>query len=877
MSVAARKDQVADGNETVNVLGLVWDTIDDTLSLTQKSLDIEHSPVTKRQVLQQSSKSFDPLGIASPVTVRAKLLLQTLWQKKISWDKPLSSEYQHLWQTLLCDLQHLNTISIPRYYWKDGITMVDPVELHIFSDASTKAYRSVGYLRQGTRISFIIAKARVAPLKPLTLPKLELMGATIAAQMFTVINSSLGNIINSVYMWTDSQIVIHWLNSEKKLKQFVSNRVMAIRDVCPAKCWRYCPSADNPADLLTRGISLSTLKDSVIWTHGPEWITCEEQWPVWSPTEILHVQLATAETEMLAPESIEQPAEEHRGIQTVIDIERYSTLTKLLYVTAYVLRFIELVKLHVPKATGPITANELSKAQTLWIQSCQSSTFSKEIKNLKNNPTSNRRVPLVRQLRLFLDSCNLLRCGGRIHNAPVGRHAKFPYLLPTKHRLTTLIVYATHANQLHGGVQSTVTALRQRYWIPAARRVVGRLLKKCVTCRRIVGKPFAVPDPPPLPQARVQEGPPFDVTGVDFTGAMYVKNEGSFGESKVYVCLFTCACTRAVHLEVVTDLSEETFMLAFRRFAARRSLPRLVISDNASTYMSASNELRRLFESPTLKTALMKKGTTWHFIPKRAPWYGGFWERLIGMVKMSLKKVLGRAFITLAVLQTTITEVEAILNDRPLTYLSSATDDPEPLTPSHLLCGRRTVALPHRVVEEDEESDPDYCSSNQLRIKLDRQAVLLQHFQARWKKEYLTALRELHRTSGVNEQSVNTGDVVQIHDDVPRSQWKLGVIEGLNRGNDGYIRSVTVRTANGRTNRPIARLYPLEVSTDECPMNETSKDFGQQATEQQQDTCTNQDVTAQQRPIRRAMMRARDQVTEWTRMLRCPPEDVEDN
>ena len=124
---------------------------------------------------------------------------------------------------------------------------------------------------------------------------------------------------------------------------------------------------------------------------------------------------------------------------------------------------------------------------------------------------------------------------------------------------------------------------------------------------------------------------------------------------------------------------------------------------------------------------------------------------------------------------------------------------------------------------------------------------------------------------GVFEQSVNIRDVVQIHDDVPRSQWKLGVIEGLNRGNDGYIRSVTVRTVYGRTDRPIAHLYPLEVSTDECPMNETSKDFGQQATKLQQHTCTNQDVTASQRPIRRAMMRARHQVTEWTRMLRCPP------
>ena len=542
-----------------------------------------HSPVTKRQVLQQSSKSFDPLGMAYPVTIRAKLLLQTLWQKKISWDEPLSSEYQHLWQTLLQDLQLLNTISTPRHYWKDGTSTDSPVELHMFSDASTKAYGAVGYLRRGTCTSFVIAKARVAPLKPLTLPKLELMGATIAARMFTVIKSSIGDAIDSVYMWTDSQIVIHWLNSEKKLKQFVSNRVIEIRNICPAKCWRYCPSADNPADLITRGISLSTLQEAVIWTHGPEWITREEQWPVWNPTEILHVQLASAETEVLVPESDEQPAEEQTGVQTVIDIERYSTLTKLLYVTAYVLRFIACVKPRVSKVTSPITVNELSKAQTLWIQSCQLSTYSKEIKNLKNNPTSNKRLPLVRQLRLFLDSSSLLRCGGRIHNAPIGRHAKFPYLLPTKHRLTTLIVHAAHANQLHGGVQSTVTALCQRYWIPAARRVVGSLLKKCVVCRRVVGKPFSVPDPPPLPQARVEEGPPFNVTGVDFTGAMYVKNKGSSGESKVYVCLFTCASTRAVHLEVVTNLSEETCLQAFRRFVARRSLPQIVISDNAST------------------------------------------------------------------------------------------------------------------------------------------------------------------------------------------------------------------------------------------------------------------------------------------------------
>ena len=191
----------------------------------------------------------------------------------------------------------------------------------------------------------------------------------------------------------------------------------------------------------------------------------------------------------------------------------------------------------------------------MWIQSCQHSTYLKEITSLQKSQTSSRRLPLVRQLRLFLDSSNFLRCGGRIHNAPVDHNTKFPYLLPANHRFTALVVYATHANQLHGGTQCTVTALRQRYWIPAARRVVAKLLRKCVICCRTTGKPFPIPDPPPLPLARVQDGPPFCVTGVDFTGAMYVKNEGAVGDCKVYVCLFTCATTRAIHLEVGSDIS----------------------------------------------------------------------------------------------------------------------------------------------------------------------------------------------------------------------------------------------------------------------------------------------------------------------------------
>ena len=201
-----------------------------------------------------------------------------------------------------------------------------------------------------------------------------------------------------------------------------------------------------------------------------------------------------------------------------------------------------------------------------------------------------------------------------------------------------MIIQEVHEKLHHGGVSNTVTALRQVYWIPSIRQRVRKQLRQCVICNRLSGKPYRAPDPPPLPKVRVEESNPFTITGVDFTGALYVKDTG--GERKVYICLFTCACTRAVHLEIVTDLSVDTFLLAFRRFASRKSLPRQMISDNASTYLAAAEELRKLFESDALKEALTHHNVTWQFIPKRAPWYGGFWERLIGLTKQAVKKHL---------------------------------------------------------------------------------------------------------------------------------------------------------------------------------------------------------------------------------------------
>ena len=201
--------------------------------------------------------------------------------------------------------------------------------------------------------------------------------------------------------------------------------------------------------------------------------------------------------------------------------------------------------------------------------------------------------------------------------------------------------------------------------------------------------------------------------------------------------------------------------------------------------------------------------------PKEGALVRRFWERLIGLAKSTIKKLLGRAAVNLCTLQTIVVEVEAILNDRPLTYVSSDIKDEEALTPAHLLYDRRITSLPHPLVESDEVSDPTYQTNIDFLRKAKRVTLLIQHFWQRWRHEYLTSLREFHKSSEINTESVKVGHVVLIHDDSPRVNWKLALVTSINRGCDGLVRSVSLRTANGTTNRPITRLHPLEVQAME--------------------------------------------------------------
>ena len=314
----------------------------------------------------------------------------------------------------------------------------------------------------------------------------------------------------------------------------------------------------------------------------------------------------------------------------------------------------------------------------------------------------------------------------------------------------------------------------------------------------------------------MKEDPAFTFTGVDFAGPLMIRTEGPNKNSKTWICLFTCFVTRAVHLDIVLDMSAEAFIRCLKRFAARRGLPHRFISDNGKTFKAASKFLKSVFKDDAVTDHLAERGCEWTFNVERAPWWGGAFERMVQSTKRCLRKMVGQASLNYDELITAVTEIESIINSRPLSYISAGAE--EPLTPSHLLIGRRVLNLPdyqdHLCDQGDEDFDID---SSQLTRRMRHLSNTLNHFWKRWRNQYLAELRESHRNllkKSHGKPQVSVGDMVIVHEEsLPRSFWKLGQIKSLIVGKDGRTRGATVRVAGKNQrftslNRPLQLLYP---------------------------------------------------------------------
>ncbi|XP_054724195.1 uncharacterized protein LOC129234242 [Uloborus diversus] len=791
------------------VLGLNWNTKEDSLSLDVKSSlsNLSSLKNTKRCVLQTAAMIFDPMGFLSPFVVRIRCLMQDIWKIGADWDDELPENLTLKWRKWYGEIKDLDSLTVERYFFLNVRDLRDSVEIHIFSDASLVAYGAVAYFRYSNKkgevsTSFIMSKVRVAPLKKLTLPRLELLGVLVAAKLCKYLSGLFNNLSDRVILWRDSEICLCWIRgSFREWKQFVANRICLIQDLTSPSMWKFCPGLMNPADKLTRGESLSLLKNDSVWWRGPKWLASpSDEWPLqkqYCSNDAAKVELLKVSVNTVVS-----------SYSPVLKVNDFSNFKKLLRVTAWVLRFISKSrKLSIEK--GPLSAIELQEAEAMWIKTVQWEVFREEIQRLQKNQQISKSSKIY-SLSPYLDETGVLRVRGRLKEAPLTENEKHPVLLP-KSKFAELVIFHEHFRVFHSGVSSTLAQVRKKFWIPKGRQTVKRVISTCLICKKYSLKP-AKQLTGQLPLERIAESPPFTNVGTDFSGAITVKSKLNSCE-KVYIVLFTCAVTRAVHIEVVQDMSVKSFILALRRFLARRGNTK-IFSDNAKTFRSSCEILksfRKIIKHPELQNFVASENIIWKFIPERSPWWGGFWERLMKSIKDPLRKILGRALLTLEELATILTEIEFILNNRPITYEFNDLNEPIALTPScFLFPGKDKINFPNYFLEVFDKN------SNQKTLQKRKlfQTRLIKQIWSQWKEQYLLQLRSAHNfLDPHSQQNLKIGDVVLVEGPLKNKLlWDMGVIDKVLIGRDGNVRACIVRTSKGCLRRAIQLLYPFEVT-----------------------------------------------------------------
>lgn len=788
-------------------LGVVWDAERDSISFQFRDGD---TPATKRGVLKKTASIFDPLGIAAPFLITAKILMQKLWMLQLDWDEELAEEERLKWESWLLELPNLREVYIDRCLLPPG-EQVEKKQIHVFCDASENAFGAVAYLRTTVaadlthHTAFIMSKTRVAPLKQLSIVRLELQAAVLAVRLVDTLLRELPSLAQAqVTYWSDSKVVLGYIaNESRRFSTFVANRVAEIHDVSNKKQWRHCPGTLNPADKCTRGTSAADLKNDHTWLNGPTFLTADEE--MW-PAQLQLSDLSSSDPEVKAGTCTYMTAVTEDN-SSLPDASKYSSWTKYKRTTAWMLRFIGNCRAKSAQArvlqTGPLQAEELQEAEEVILRNIQDSGYKDERRILKKGQQvqSQKKTNKIADLSPFLDARGILRVGGRLKNSPLTEDARHPVLLPPEADVTRLIIGEQHRHLLHAGVEHTLNEVRQRFWIPRGRTQVKKVLHSCAFCRNRSARP-SQPRMADLPVERFDATHAFSTVGLDFFGPLLVKKfrrtEKRFG------LLFTCMATRAIHLEVTHSMDTDSFVMALRRFITRRGRPAKICSDNGTNLKGGERELRESLNKlnqQQVSDELTQRHITWRWNPPAAPHFGGVWERLVGSVKRALSAVLGNQVTTDEVLSTVLCEVENMVNSRPITHVTDDVRDLTALTPNHFLLGRGNSAA------SPGEFEHDMCSRKRWR----RAQAIAEHLWSRWKKEYLQTLMQRKKWQK-DVRNLEIDDVVLINEPgAPRGLWPLARVTELLPGPDGRVRAARLVTKNGATyTRPVVKIAVLE-------------------------------------------------------------------
>ena len=804
--------------EEDKVLGYRYNVNKDTLSFAPCKIDSEAN--TKRKVLSQTSKLFDPLNLALPVTIRGRILMRKLWKLSVGWDDPLPSEMCSEMKNLSRDLEMLSELSFPR----QALNEQNAYGIHVFCDSSVESYGFVAYVvDQNNKGSFLFAKSKLAPLSKRnehSIPTLELMGVILAYKCLPSILEAYNNIqFHFVNICVDAQVVLNWLiTKDPKVKsKFVRNRVLEVDSLrgelvkkfkLPIQ-YHYVNTQENPADMITRGFSYSKyLSKLKLWLEGPDWLTNDfEKWPQYPLLSI-----SPSHKNQISTHCVLGSNKVNTGI---LDINKFSEFEMLVKRTEHLFRFVSKFKGYDSRV----------KALEYWVKIAQSEYFEKEIFFLNNNNNSNddgsnvnksnNIPPLVLNLNLFLDENGILRSKGRITKCLYfDYNVHNPILLPREHRFSTLLIRYCHSKVQHLGIGTTLNYLRELgYWIPKGRVAVKVVLGDCITCKKYNALAYRYPKFTDMPKHHMNLVKPFRHCGVDYTGHFWVKDELSGSSYKMFILVFTCLNVRAVHFELVPDMSARTFVLAFQRFCNLYAIPHYLYSDNAKSFLKGGSILENSLQSEEFLSELNKCNIKHIKIPLYSAWVGAAWERLIRVLKSCLYKVVGRSKLSYFELLTSLSNIKLAINSRPLTYRSS-TDGLEFITPNSFLKLHGNSSLVLREIEGDVWLDDS--SQPLLEKTLNLQEEIMENFKKLWYESYLLSLREhsrnLYQSSWENR--IKVGDIVLIKAfNKPRPFWMMGKVLELIIGFDNKVRSVKLKQGNGSVEyHSISNLYPLELS-----------------------------------------------------------------
>ncbi|KAB0798916.1 hypothetical protein PPYR_06796 [Photinus pyralis] len=798
---------------TSKVLGVLWDPVSDSFQVSVPEL-IKKDRFTKREVLGIIGQIFDPIGFVGVVTISAKVFMQRLWAQKLQWDDILPLQLLTEWLGFYRKLPRLKELCIKRWTLEPG--KVTSIQLVGFSDASMVAYGACLYVRvlyDDNRIScnLVCSKSRVSPLKTVSLPRLELCGLLLLARMSDKFRSCMKFKWDKVVLYSDSNIVLAWTQSSpSRWTTFVANRVSEIQDLTLDAEIRHISSTLNPADYISRGLDPESLLECKTWFQGPEFLS--------DPDCFLKPEQITLEIS-----SVPEQKQVSFIQTTTVDIEilsRFSSFTRMQRCIAYMMRFVTNTRKDSLKVYGALSTQEISRSRICIFRIVQMKYFSEEITCLKENKSLPKNSVLL-SLNPFLDTNGLLRVGGRLENAPLSFDAKHPVILPCKDHVTDIMIEGEHLRLGHAGPRAVLNSLRQRVWPIRSLRRIKAIILRCVKCHRFraVGSKQLMGS---LPIERTQLVRAFLHTGLDFGGPIMVKESRlrKARVSKSYIALFVCMATKAIHIELVSSLSTNDFMLALKRFVSRRGNPISISSDNATNFKGANNALHEVYNkffkehACKIQDFASTSEIQWKFIPPSSPHWGGLWEAGIKSTKFHLKRVIGNSVLSFEVLCTVLTQIEAILNSRPRQPMADSISDLTCLTPGHFLIGQPLSSFPERDVSE--------LPLNRLNI-WQQCSKLRQDFWKMWSRDYLNLLQNRPKWK-TSESNLLVGDLVLVREDhLPPLEWCLARILEVMPGRDNKVRVVKLKTVNGEFTRPVTKLSPLPLQLRSFVEDSSSK------------------------------------------------------